>query len=97
MAGTAVPPAATRRFRRTDRAIVRLALGAHPQAPVDVQLLNRQGVPLRTMSTIAAPITGERQVELPLGSLAFADYVLRFTVTLPDGKTSRLVPFSMVP
>ena len=97
MAGTAVPPAATRRFRRTDRAIVRLAMGAHSQAPVDVQLLNRQGVPLRTMSTITAPIAGERQVELPLGNLAFADYVLRFTVTLPEGKTNRLVPFSMVP
>jgi hypothetical protein len=97
MAGTDVPPAATRRFRRTDRAVVRLAMGALPQAPVDVQLLNRQGIPLRTMSTVTAPIAGERQVELPLGNLAFADYVLRFTITLPDGKTNRLVPFSMVP
>ena len=97
MAGTDVPPAATRRFRRTDRAVVRLAMGALPQAPVDVQLLNRQGIPLRTMSTVAAPVAGERQVELPLGNLAFADYVLRFTITLPEGKTNRLVPFSMVP
>jgi hypothetical protein len=49
------------------------------------------------MSTVTAPIAGERQVELPLGNLAFADYVLRFTITLPEGKTNRLVPFSMVP
>ena len=40
---------------------------------------------------------GEVQVELPLGNLAFADYVLRFTVTLPEGKANRLVPFTLAP
>lgn len=97
MAGTDIPPSAMRRLRRTDRAVVRLAMGAHLQAPVDVQLLNRQGVPLKTMVAVAALAPAEVQVELPLGSLAFADYVLRFTVTLPGGKASRVVAFTLVP
>jgi VWFA-related protein len=97
MAGTEIAPSAVRRFRRTDRAVVRLAMAAHLKAPVDVQLLNRQGVPLKTMAAAAAPAPAEVQVELPLGSLAFADYVLRFTVTLSGGKTTRLVPFTLAP
>ncbi len=97
MAGTDMPPSAMRRLRRSDRAVVRLAMGAHEKAAVDVQLLNRQGVPLKTMVAVAAPAPAEVQVELPLGSLAFADYVLRFTVTLPGGKITRLVPFALVP
>lgn len=97
MGGADIPPSAIRRFRRTDRAVVRLGMGAHVAAPVDVQLLNRQGLPLRTLAATAAPGPGEVQLELPLGNLAFADYVLRFTVTLPGGRTDRLVAFSLVP
>jgi len=97
MAGSEMPPSATRRFRRTDRALVRLALGANPKAPVDVQLLNRQGVALRTMAVGPAPKPAEVQVELPLGSLAQADYLLRFTVTAASGKKTRLVPFTLTP
>lgn len=97
MAGTDLPPSAVRRLRRTDRAIVRLSLGAHLQAPVDVQLLNRQGVPLKTLAAASAPVPGQVQLELPLRSLAFADYLLRFTVTMPAGKVSRIVAFSLVP
>jgi VWFA-related protein len=95
MAGTEIAPSAVRRFRRTDRVVVRLAMGAHLKAPVDVQLLNRLGVPLKTLAATSAPAPAEWQVELPLGSLAFADYVLRFTMTLPGGKTNRLVPFTL--
>ena len=73
-------------------------MGAHLQAPVDVQLLNRQGVPLQDPGgACGARSPAEVQVEMPLGSLAFADYVLRFTVTLPSGKTTRLVPFTLAP
>ena len=97
MAGTEIAPSALRRFRRTDRAVVRLAMAADLKAPVDVQLLNRQGVPLKTLAAAAAPAPAEVQVELPLGSLAFADYVLRFIVTLPGGKMTRLVPFTLAP
>jgi len=97
MAGSEMPPSVTRRFRRTDRALVRLALGANPKVPVDVQLLNRQGVPLRTMTVGPAPKPSEVQVELPLGGLAQADYLLRFTVTAASGKTTRLVPFTLTP
>jgi len=97
LTGSEMPPSVTRRFRRTDRALVRLALGASPKPPVDVQLLNRHGVPLRTMTVGQAPKPAEVQVELPLGGLAQADYLLRFTVTAAGGKTTRLVPFTLTP
>ncbi len=97
MAGTEIAPSAVRSFRRTDRTVVRLAMGAHVKAPVDAQLLNRLGVPLKTLAVTSAPAPAEMQVELPLGSLAFADYLLRFIVTLPGGKTTRLVPFTLAP
>jgi hypothetical protein len=97
MSGSEMPPSVTRRFRHTDRAIVRLALGANPKAPVDAQLLNHQGIALRTMAVGPAPKPSEVQVELPLGGLAQADYLLRFTVTAASGKTTRLVPFTLAP
>ena len=95
-AGASVAPTATRRFRRTDRAIVRLPIGV-AGAPVDVQLLNRQGVPLRTLAAVPAPVPEAVQVELPLGNLAHADYLLRFLVTSGALQTSRLVPFTLMP
>ncbi len=95
-AGASVAPTATRRFRRTDRAIVRLPIGV-AGAPVDVQLLNRQGVPLRTLAAVPAPVPEAVQVELPLGDLAHADYLLRFLVTSGSLQTSRLVPFTLMP
>ena len=66
-------------------------------APVDVQLLNRQGVPLRTLAAVPAPVPEAVQVELPLGNLAHADYLLRFLVTSGSLQTSRLVPFTLMP
>ncbi len=58
MAGTEIAPSAVRRFRRTDRTVVRLAMGAHLKAPVDVQLLNRLGVPIKTLAATSAPGAG---------------------------------------
>ena len=60
-------------------------------------MLNRLGVPLKTLAVTSAPAPAEIQVELPLGSLAFADYLLRFIVGGPGGKTTRLVPFTLAP
>ena len=94
--GADMSPTPIRRFRRTDRAIVRLPVRAEG-APVDVQLLNRQGVPLRTLSAVPAPVPGAVQVEVPLGNLAQADYLLRFLVTSGAGQTTRLVPFTLTP
>jgi VWFA-related protein len=95
-AGTPVLPTAVRRFRRTDRAIVRLPITADG-APVDVQLLNMLGVPLRTLPAVAAPVPAAVQVEVPLGNLAQADYLVRFLVTSGTARTSRLVPFTLTP
>jgi hypothetical protein len=85
-----------RKFRRTDRAIVRLPIRAD-RVPVDVQLLNRQGVPLQTLRAVQAPVPDAVQVEVPLGNLAQADYLLRFLVGIGQARTSRVVPFTLAP
>jgi hypothetical protein len=67
----------------------------NPKAQVDVQLVNRQDVPLRTMS--AGPAPKRSQVELPLGGLGHAAYLLRFTISAISGNTTRPVPFTLAP
>ena len=94
--GAPVAPTPVRKFRRTDRAIVRLPLRAD-RVPVDVQLLNRQGVPLQTLRAVQAPVPDAVQVEVPLGNLAQADYLLRFLVGIGQARTSRVVPFTLAP
>jgi hypothetical protein len=94
-AGDRVLPAAGRRFRRDDRVIVRLPLVAGDRPPVDVQLLSRDGRPLRALPASAQPDAAD--VELPLGNLAQAEYLVRFNVGAGDGATTTLVPFSLVP
>ena len=94
--GAPVSPTPVRRFRRTDRAIVRLPIRAE-RVPVDVQLLNRQGVPLQTLRAVQAPVPDAVQVEVPLSSLAQADYLLRFLVGIGQARTSRVVPFTLAP
>jgi hypothetical protein len=95
MAGSPVPPSARRRFRRTDRAIVRLP-GA-PDSGVRAELLNRQGAVLRLLAPSPAPAPRGVQFELPLGGLAQADYVLRFTAPGPGGAAARLLAFTVAP
>lgn len=96
-AGAAVPPTASRRFRRTDRAIVRLPVASASRLDLRADLLNRQGTVLRSLTPSASPVPRAVQVELPLGGLAQADYLVRFTATQAGQTTTRVVAFTLAP
>ena len=76
--GPAVPPAATRDFRRTDRLLVRFdtfAPGTVP-ATVTARLLNQQGTKMSDL-TVTPPAAGQPYVlDLPLASFATGQYLL---------------------
>lgn len=97
LAGGTLPPLVERRFRRTDRVLVRLPLAVDARgATVRAELINEGG---RTL--VALPVVtdaaGSRLVELPLANLAQAKYALRLSVTWEAGAVSRLVPFAVTP
>jgi hypothetical protein len=96
-AGAAVPPTASRRFRRTDRAIVRVPIASGGPLDLRAELLNRQGMVLRPLAASPAPVPLAMQVELPLGGLAQADYVVRFTATRGARAWTRVVAFTLGP
>lgn len=96
MAGDAVPPTAVRRLRRTERAVVRLPFDGSPVPPVEADLLNRSGDKLSSLPVTALDAPAAVQVELPLGGLAQADYLLRFRVNGGD-PTTRLLAFTLAP
>lgn len=96
-AGADVPPTASRRFRRTDRAIVRLPIASGSLLDLRAELLNRQGNVLRPLTPSAAPVPPAVQVELPLGALAQADYLVRFTAKQGALTTTRVMAFTLAP
>lgn len=97
VSGGTMPPAVERRFRRTDRVLVRLPLAADARtAPVRAELINERGQTLVTLP-VASGATGSPQVELPLTNLAMAKYAVRLVAALDAGTVLRLVPFAVVP
>lgn len=89
------PPAVDRRFRRTDRVVVRLPLAVGRQGSgVAASLVNERGQTLVTLPVSSSP-EGEPLVELPLANLAHARYALRMTIE--HAAVSHLVPFAVVP
>ena len=95
--GAAVTPSAVRRLRRTERAIVRWTLLEPGDAnTIEAEIANRQGARVSRL-TVARPVPGIAQVELPLAGLAQADYVLRLTEPRPAGAVSATLAFAIVP
>ena len=90
-------PASSRRFRRTERVIVRVPVSGAGEAELNAELVNVLGDRLTALPVSRANGTGAPQVELPLGSLAQARYLLRVTASFPGGTASQLVPFAVVP
>jgi hypothetical protein len=71
-------PIASRRLRRTDRALVAIPLSAGAtDADLRAELLSTQGKRLVTLNVSRAAADATPRVELPLASLAQAQYVLR--------------------
>jgi VWFA-related protein len=95
-----VPPApsATREFRRTDRLLIRADAYAPADAPTKVtaQLLNQQGVKMSDIP-VTAPAEGQTySIDLPLASLAPAQYLLEITATSEGHKpVTELVAFRL--
>jgi hypothetical protein len=90
-------PAVDRRFRRTDRIVVRLPVGDAAQPAVTAEIVNRLGETLLQLPVQRSGPGMDPQVELPVASLAQSDYVLRLTATANGAATARLVPFVVVP
>jgi VWFA-related protein len=97
VAGAEASLTTTRHFRHGDRVFVRLPVKAITTSTVEAQLLDQHGHLLTTLTVVTPQGRGLPQVDLPLGSLALADYLLRFTVSAPDGQTTALVPFTLAP
>jgi len=96
-AGGEMVPAVDRRFRRTDRIVVRLPVGDAAQPAVTAEIVNRLGETLLQLPVQRSGPGMDPQVELPVASLAQSDYVLRLTATANGAATARLVPFVVVP
>ncbi len=98
-ASTEDVPTADRRFRRTERAVVRVSASLPPDS-VSAELLDRGGKPLPL--PVAATIV-ERdfvrwaRAELALAPLAPGDYVIRLTAKRGAEQVLTLAPFRIVP
>ncbi len=91
-------PAASRRFRRTDRVLVEVAAMAGSGAAVEVtaDLLNAEGQAL-----VALPVPplegGTARLELPVSSLAQSTYILRLRVVTGEYEVEQHDAFRIVP
>jgi VWFA-related protein len=95
--GGDAPAIPSRQFRRGDHIVVRIPVASSIQADsVRAELLNTGGQVLRMLPVRTLP-GSLPQIDLPLGSLAPAAYLLRITATA-DGSNSRasqLLSFSV--
>ena len=94
--GAANAPVARRRFRRTERVALLVAIhgpaGSEPHA--EAELLNRHGT--RLVSLPASRVDGHHvRVDLPLANLAQAEYVVRVTARDGQDSASEAVSFAV--
>ncbi len=90
-------PAASRRFRKTDRLLVEIEYYSDSGAPeIVTELLNQRGNSLVTLPVPAAA-ANQARLEIPLQSLAPAVYVLRIRARTADKQVEQHVPFRIVP
>jgi len=95
--GIEPPPAASRRFRPTDRVIVDVECYAEDNdATVTAQLLNGRGDPL-TGLTASAVTAGRTQFILPLSSVAPGTYVIRLQAHAGTHDAYQRAAFRVVP
>jgi VWFA-related protein len=81
-------PVASRIFSRTERLLIRVpAYGAGNSPPVvTARLLNRRGIPMRSLQVVDAPLPpGTIQFDLPLASLAPDEYRVELAAANPTG------------
>jgi VWFA-related protein len=92
-------PVASRIFSRTERLLIRVpAYGPGTSSPVvTARLLNRRGIPMRSLQVVDAPLPpGTIQFDLPLASLAPDEYRVELAAANPTGprdEAKEIVPF----
>ncbi len=88
------PPTATRRFAHTDRVLVDLGCYSAPAVDpkVTVELQNRNGAHLVDLP-VPALRDGRARIEIPVASLAPADYVLSVRAASGEHSVKQLVAF----
>ena len=92
-------PVASRTFSRTERLLIRVpAYGPGDSTPaVTARLLNRRGIPMRSLQAIDAPLPpGTIQFDVPLASLAPDEYRVELTAanhSLPRDEAKEIVAF----
>jgi hypothetical protein len=90
-------PSASREFRRTDRLVIRFDAYAPAGTPeVSAKLLNRAGqamvdVPVSTQATGST-----HQIDLPLASMAPAEYLVEINAKGEAGNARQLIAFRLV-
>jgi VWFA-related protein len=93
-----VAPSAGRVLRRTDRVLVTVPVyPASPAATIHAELVNQHGKTLVALPVARGSASHMPQIELPLASLAQAEYVLRVSVEPAAGASPQVVAFAVVP
>jgi VWFA-related protein len=91
-------PTPNREFRRTDRLIIRVDAyapgGGSPE--VTARLLDRAGVAMNDIAVGPGKTTGEHQIDLPLASLAAAEYVIEISAKGESGSAKQMIAFRIV-
>ena len=91
-------PTANREFRRTDRLIIRVdAYGPGGGSPeVTARLLDRAGEAMNDIAVGPGKTTGGHQIDLPLASLAAAEYVIEISAKGESGSDKQMIAFRIV-
>jgi hypothetical protein len=91
-------PTANRDFRRTDRLIIRVdAYGPGGGSPeVTARLLDRAGEAMNDIAVGAGKTPGGHQIDLPLASLAAAEYVIEISAKGESGSAKQMIAFRIV-
>jgi VWFA-related protein len=88
-------PAASRRFRRTDRLVIDIPFEASAGTPeLRAHLANKDGKPLAPLTATVGP-EGVARIALPLASLAPSTYTVRLEVQSGDEQASQVVAFTV--
>ena len=83
-------PTVSREFSRIERLLIRFDV--YGNAMPTAALLNRAGDKMADLPVTTATVGGTHQIDLALGSMASAEYLVEITATGATGETKELIP-----
>jgi VWFA-related protein len=90
-------PSASREFRRTDRLVIRFDAYAPAGTPeVAARLLNRAGTAMADIPVSTQTTGATHQIDMPLASMAPAEYLIEVTAKSESGEERQFVAFRLV-